>query len=138
MVVVRISFLLSLLISMPLAGAAETTSVEPLSVQSVSQVLLGLFLVVALIFFLAWALRKMNAVPGQLGHMKVITSMPLGTRERVVLVQVGEEQLLLGVTAQSVSLLARYQEPIITPEQKGRGEFAERLAQVLQNRGRSS
>ena len=117
------------------AIAAESQAVEPLSIQSVSQVVFGLIFVIVLILFLAWALRRLNAVPGQTGAMRVITSMPIGARERIVLVQVGEEQLLLGVTGQSVNLLARYEEPIVSPEQVNRGEFAERLAQVLQNRG---
>ena len=136
MLVLR-SLLLSILSYLPtLSVAAESAVSEPFSIQSVSQLVLGLLFVIALILFLAWALRRLNAIPGQTGKMRVVASMPLGTRERAVLVQIGEEQLLLGVTSQSVNLLARYETPILSADQVSTGQFANRLAEILQQRGK--
>lgn len=134
------SVLVGLLLLYPsLSQAAQpSTAPDPISIQSVSQMVIGLVLVIALILFLAWALRRLNAVPGQSGKMRVIATLPLGARERAILVQVGEEQLLLGVTSQSVNILARYDTPILPPDTvPTTNDFAMKLAQVLKQRGKS-
>lgn len=124
---------LSLFASLPLS-AADTKAPDPISFASVSQLLLGLLLVVSLIFALAWAFRRANLVPGQGSGMRVIASLALGARERAVLVQCGDKQLLLGVAPGSVQLLAQYDEPVIDPAQAPSGDFANKLAQMLQQR----
>lgn len=115
-------------------AAAETKVPDPISFESVSQLLLGLLLVVSLIFALAWAFRRANFVPGQVGGMRVVASLALGARERAVLVQCGEKQLLLGVSQGSVTLLAQFDEPVIDPQAAPSGDFANKLAQMLQQR----
>lgn len=124
-----ITFLSSLAV-----GAEQTRVADPLSLESVSQMLLGLLLVVCLIFLLAWVFRRANFVPGQASGMRVIASLPLGARERAVLVQCGDKQLLLGVSSGSVQLLAQFDEPVIEPSAAGTSEFATKLAQLLQAR----
>jgi len=114
--------------------AAETKVPDPISFESVSQLLLGLLLVVSLIFALAWAFRRANFVPGQGSGMRVVASLALGARERAVLVQCGEKQLLLGVSQGSVNLLAQFDEPVIDPQAAPSGDFANKLAQMLQQR----
>lgn len=114
--------------------AAETKVPDPLSFQSVSQLLLGLLLVVSLIFILAWAFRRANFVPGQGSGMRVIASIGLGARERAVLVQCGDKQMLLGVASGSVTLLAQFDEPVLDPKAAPSGDFAGKLAQILQQR----
>jgi len=42
----------------------------------------------------------------------VVTSLSLGAKERIVVVQVADKQLLLGVTAQQVTLLESLAEPL--------------------------
>lgn len=123
--------------SAPLALAAEVRAPDPISIASVSQLLLGLLLVVGLIFFLAWVFRRANLVPGQSAGMRVVASVALGPRERAVLVQCGDKQLLLGVASGSVNLLAQFDEPVITPGVAAQGEFAQKLAQLLHQRKQS-
>ena len=90
---------------------------------------LALLLVVGLIVFLAWLLRKLpgaglKSLPG----LRVVAALPVGPRERVVLVDVGGQQLLLGVTQHNVNLLHTLAEPILdAPSQAG---FAELLARL--------
>ena len=105
---------------------------EPFNSGSVVQLLAGLLLVVALIFVLGWALKRFSGLPGQHKRLNVIASLPLSTREKVVLVQAGEKQLLLGVAPGRVNLLESFEEPVIEPGVNG--EFSNRLQQVLKRR----
>ncbi len=47
-----------------------------------------------------------------------------------MLVQVGKEQVLLGVTPQAVNVLARYDQPVLA-EEVASANFAEQLRQAL-------
>jgi flagellar protein FliO/FliZ len=88
--------------SAPLAATA------PLASSSILGTLFALAVVLVLILVLAWLLRKLQS--GSLsnaGPIKVISSASIGMKERVVLVEVADEQLLLGVTASRVELLHR-------------------------------
>jgi len=67
--------------------------------------------------------------------MRVVASLALSARERAVLVQCGDKQLLLGVAPGSVQLLAQFDEAVIEPGSAPKGEFANRLAQILQQKG---
>lgn len=123
---------------LPLSGyllAVEPGPVKPGSAIATTDpvtVLLGLLFVVGLIFVLAWLLKKVSGGPLLSNStMKVLSSMSVGTRERVVLVQVGDKQMLLGVGAGSVSQLHIFDEPIIAPNTVQGGEFQKKLQQIL-------
>ena len=67
--------------------------------------LIALLLVVLLILALAWLLRRLPG--GALRahqELRIVAQLAVGVRERVVVVAVGETQLLLGVTAENVRL----------------------------------
>lgn len=71
----------------------------------------SLVLVLALIFAFAWLMRWMQGARQSRGTgLRVEGSMQVGAKERVVVLQAGETRLLLGVTAQQVSLLHRFAE----------------------------
>ncbi|ALO46331.1 flagellar biosynthetic protein FliO [Pseudohongiella spirulinae] len=73
---------------------------------AVAETLLWLGVIVGLILALAWAARRFSAFKPMTGHnMKVVGALPVGSRERVVIVQVGERQMLLGVAPGSVNYL---------------------------------
>lgn len=79
------------------------------------QVVLGLLFVVAVILLLAWVLKKLGHGGGSYSKsMRVVATLPLGTREKAALVQVGEQQFLLGVTPGRVNCLHVFDEPVIT------------------------
>lgn len=82
------------------------------SLANVAQLLLGLLLVLALILILAWLLKRLPILPNQQQPLKVIASLHLGHRERAVLVQVGDEQILLGVAQGHVSLIKKLDQPL--------------------------
>ncbi|MEM9172486.1 MAG: flagellar biosynthetic protein FliO [Pseudomonadota bacterium] len=76
----------------------------------------NLVLVVAMIIALAWFVRRGQRL-SQIGagQLDVIATRMIGQRERLVVVRVGDEQLLLGVTAQQVQHLHTLREPLPEP-----------------------
>ncbi len=86
----------------------------------------SLLMVLMLIVVSAWVLKKFNFVNKSVAGMRVISSLALGHKEKLVVVQVGEEQLLLAVTSQQVSLI----KPLATPLKIGE-PISQDLAQTV-------
>jgi flagellar protein FliO/FliZ len=79
---------------------------NPMSGSYLTQLVIGLFIVLLCIVVLAWFAKKMNRFHSAAdGSLKVIGGLSMGSRERIVLLQVGEEQLLLGVSPGRISKL---------------------------------
>ena len=110
--------------------------VDPLSGTNVVQMLVGLVAVLVLVFAIAWLLRRVGGVSlGGSSSLKVIAGMSMGARERVVLLQVGEEQLLLGVSPGRVQTLHVLEKPVeVEPVAGGGTMFADKLAEVLRGK----
>ena len=67
---------------------------------------LGLAIVLGLVGALAWLMKRLSALPGTgAGLIRVVGAAAVGQRERVVLVEVGETWLLLGVAPGQVRRL---------------------------------
>ncbi|WP_373376227.1 flagellar biosynthetic protein FliO [Cupriavidus nantongensis] len=93
--------LLAALAALPGAAiAAEGTPAPAISgAASLAQAGLGLFVIIALILGLAWMARRAGLVRHATGGtMKVVGSTMLGARQRLVLVEVGDTWLVLGVS----------------------------------------
>ncbi|SEG58230.1 flagellar biosynthetic protein FliO [Marinobacterium lutimaris] len=121
------------------SAATETASSSmpnPLGSGAIIELVLGLVAVIGLILALAWLVRRLNVLPGQRGDMQVVAVLPLGQREKAVLIQVGEQQMLLGVSSSQVSLLEKFDTPVIEPRHAPQGAFANRLKEVMQQSGR--
>ena len=70
------------------------------------QTTLGLAAVLALIWGAAWLARRFSPVGSSAGSpIKLVASQALGQRERVVLIELGDSWLLLGVAPGQVSTL---------------------------------
>jgi flagellar protein FliO/FliZ len=76
--------------------------------------ILSLLMVLALIIICAFVLKRFTLTQQGVSQLKIVTSLSLGSKERVVVVQAGDQQLLLGVTAQQVTLIERLAEPLAT------------------------
>jgi flagellar protein FliO/FliZ len=99
------------------------TSAAPSGVASLGQVTLALGLVLAVIFGAAWLLRRVKGLGrNAAGALDIIADLPVGQKERAVLVRVGNQQLLLGVAPGRVTTLHVLTEPVnITPPTSGSG-----------------
>lgn len=105
------------------AAGISTTSTAALA----AQVILGLVVVVGLMLLLAWLARRTNLVPNSLGNQGAIHNLAvqsLGSKEKLLLVQVGEEQLLLGITSQQITCLHKLTTPIQTNTANNQPAFA--------------
>ncbi len=66
----------------------------------------SLLIVLGLFAAAVWGLRRMGIAPrAGAGPMRVVSQLALGPRERVVIVEVGERWVLLGVGASGVTRL---------------------------------
>jgi flagellar protein FliO/FliZ len=74
--------------------------------------ILSLLMVLALIGICTLVLKRFNLTQQNTGQLKVIASLSLGVKERLIVVQVGEQQLVLGVTPQKITLIKSLDEPI--------------------------
>jgi len=93
----------------------------------------GLVLVIAAIFTITWVIRR---VPGMqaTGHgaIRIVDALHVGSRDKILLVQVGDQQMLVGVTAQAINTLHVLQEPVI--RQHNQSEMANRLVKLFSSR----
>ena len=71
-------------------------------------------------------------LPGKGQVIELIGSRALGPRDRLVLVQVGNEQILLGLTPGTISALHVLKEPVqVSGTEQATPEFAQRLMELL-------
>ena len=101
------------------------------------QVALGLLFVLGLIIALAWLFRRFGQPQFAVkGNFRVIGGVHLSTREKVVLLQLGKQQLLLGVAPGRVNMLHVLEEPLDlnTATPVSESAFAKRLSSLLQGK----
>jgi flagellar protein FliO/FliZ len=89
-------------------AAPTVSSSVPAPAAGLLQVTLSLIVVLAAVFAVAWVLRRYRALGGKTeagAAITVIAERAVGPRERVVLLQVGSDRVLVGVAAGSVRAL---------------------------------
>ncbi|WP_456415172.1 flagellar biosynthetic protein FliO [Thiolapillus sp.] len=136
----RLLFLLS-----PFPAAAETPSPALISGSAVRtdlgaqmvQVLGGLGMVLAMVLLLAWLAKRFahSRMTGTQG-LRLLGGLSLGAKERIVLVQVGDTQLLVGVAPGRLQTLHVLEEPIPSRESSAEevsasSGFGRKLSQLL-------
>ena len=91
--------------------------------------LLSLLLVIAVIIGFGWVMKRLNVTKTGSGQMQVVASMMTGPRERIMVVQIGAEQHVIGITSHNINHLAKLEQPL-SIEQPGevfRSKFNELL-----------
>ena len=123
---------LSALAAEPVAQVAAAPAVGSVGGQ-LTQLVLGLLLVIGLIFVLAWLMRRVQRIgPGNGQVIELVGSRALGPRDRLVLVQVVEEQILLGITPGRITPLHVLKTPVdAVKTEAATPEFAQRLMELL-------
>ena len=112
----------------PSASAAETADSKgflnytepkaptvPSLGEALVKVISSLFIVLAIVIFLAFIAKKyrgtIEAKLGSKNEVKVISSHFIGVKKEVTIIEIGGEILVLGVTSQNINLLAKYDDP---------------------------
>jgi flagellar protein FliO/FliZ len=92
---------------------------------------LSFVLVLVSIFVCAWLLKKTRMTPFGRSQLKVVGHLQLGTRERVLVVEVGDQQYLLGATSTNINLIDKLDKPLSAPAKPISGSFAKQLNRVI-------
>lgn len=111
-------------------------ALEPISSPYLLKLTGGLLLIVALIFLLAWLMKKFNLnQQSQSGLIRIIAGLSIGTRDRIVLLQIGEEQILLGLTPGRIEKLHTLAQPLeVSGEQAVTASFASKINRLMGER----
>ena len=118
-------------------GNIETKkNVSPVSYSQVLNWTLGLAVVLSIFFACVWFMKKTGALPAQTkDNMQVVGGLSLGMREKLVLVQVGEKQIVLAVTPGKIdNLLVLDGEDQLYQEKQSdvaKSDFSNKLKQMM-------
>ncbi|WP_374013898.1 flagellar biosynthetic protein FliO [Pseudoxanthomonas koreensis] len=121
----------------PVAQAGAQAGAHAPATPGLFGAFMALVLVLGLILGLAWLLRRLPGGFRPAEGLRVVGSLALGAKERVMVVEVGGRQLLLGVTPAGISLLHDLPEPLPPvepprlPNLKNLPNFAQLLSQRL-------
>jgi flagellar protein FliO/FliZ len=119
------------------AAPQASTAVHGVGIGGLGQMTLALLVVLATLFALAWLLRRVRGIGNRFGNaLDVVAYVPLGQKERAVLLKVGSTQILLGVAPGRVNALYVLPEPLAleqraTPADDGRPSFRALLMRSL-------
>lgn len=131
-------FLLTTAAMTPSLALAQGTAITSEPGSSVLQVVLSLSLVVLLLIGGLYMLKRLSGPRGAAaGLLRVVSSTAIGTRERVVLVEIGDTWLVLGVAPGSVTSLhhlPRMAKPLAEELVEPGKDFAGWLKQVMDRR----
>jgi flagellar protein FliO/FliZ len=95
------------------AAPHAATPAAPVGAGGLASVTLALLIVLAAIFAVAWVARRVRGIGNRVGNaIDVLADVPLGPKERAVLLKVGSEQVLIGVAPGRVSALHVLREPV--------------------------
>jgi flagellar protein FliO/FliZ len=113
----RLLLALFALMTVPAVAQEAVPAVSPSSLFTGDYLLqvIGSFVVVILLLIgVLVLLRRFNGVSSQMsGNMRVISSVGVGQRERVVLLQVGVDQILVGVGPGNVRKIHAFDQPVV-------------------------
>jgi len=106
---------------------------DPNMAGSLIQTTLGLLVVLAVIGGAAWAFKRFgNFQTGAQGKLKIVGGISLSSRERVVLLQVGDQQLVVGVAPGQIQTLHVLDQPLPTEnENESAPNFSARLQSAM-------
>ncbi len=92
----------------------------------------GLLAVIAIIYGCAWLIRRMTGMTGMNNNaIRVVSVLAIGARERIALVEVGGQQILLGITPSAIRTLQVYDEPVVDAGSPPDSDFARRLQSMI-------
>lgn len=100
-------FLLITVLLCSLSGVAAAQNSTASATTGLLQIVAALGVVIAVMLAMAWFMKRVGGLsPLHRLPMKVISAVSLGNRERVVVVEVADQWLVLGVTTQQITMLS--------------------------------
>ena len=115
---------------------AVAAPASPLSISSLAQLTLSLLAIVVLIVAISWLLKRFKvALPRGSADMAILDQVAVGPRERIVLVRVGDAQVLVGIGAGGVVALTPLASPVSLQMAAPTAPFAERLREMMKRPG---
>lgn len=120
---------------------AYAPSPPAVSSGSIAQIIFSLLLVLAVILLVAWLLKRMNVAQQGSGNLlRILGGVAVGQRERIVLVEVQDTWLVVGVGPGQIRTLHTLQKPELQNAQNPAGNppfpdnrFARLLSSVLRH-----
>lgn len=114
-----------------LAAEPGRAVVSPLV--TLGKLALALIIVLAVFWLFARVMRQVQNIQGDMHQgLKIVGALSVGQRERVVVIQAGEEQLVLGVTSSQINTLHVLQQPLSSvSDQSQQGDFRAKLSAAL-------
>lgn len=112
--------------------AGQSLAASPVASTALFETALGLIFILALIFVLAWLIKRTGKFQSTVnGEIKMIAGLSLGTRERVVLLEVGNERILVGVTPQQIQTLHILNQQGAAKDSDKYAQFDEQLQSII-------
>ena len=117
-----------------LSAQAQAAEAPGVSSAAIVQMLLGLTLIIAMLFFGAYFLRKLNGGRnfGNSGPLRIVGGLMINARERIVLVEVGDSWLVVGIVPgqiKTLHTLAKGQLPAAPTAEKAFGQWLKQIAE---------
>jgi flagellar protein FliO/FliZ len=110
-------------------AVAKETAKAPATLPGIGQIVISLALVIGLVVLLAFFYKKMQLkMPGS-KHFRVVATLNVGTRERLLVIEMQGKQRVIGVTANNVNFLFELETPLT--EEKLASDFHTQLQSFL-------
>jgi flagellar protein FliO/FliZ len=117
---------------------AQGAAIEPPgpSTAAILQMLLGLTLIIAILFAGAYLLRKLNGGRsfGSSGPLRIVGGLMLSARERIVLVEVGDSWIVVGIVPGQIKTLHTLPKGDLPAASGGEKPFALWLKQISERK----
>jgi len=126
-------FLMPLVVRAAESDQANTLAIDPMA--SATKVIVFLLLIVGLIVLLAWLAGKTRAFQGHAGsaQLKTLGVLPLGIKEKIAVIQVGDKQLVVGITPQQITCLTELDTPLTEENDNHKMVFSELLKKAIRS-----
>ncbi|HCV01543.1 flagellar biosynthetic protein FliO [Pseudoalteromonas sp. SSMSWG5] len=111
-----------------LSSASSTVFPTASPTADLLSMVMSLLLVLVVIIGLAFFVKKLNPNLANSDEFKVVRSLPLGSRERLMVIEIDNAQHLIGVTPHSINYLHKLETPL---KEKELPELAKRFGKLL-------
>lgn len=138
----RLLYIFSMLLIYPVQVFSDTegkiknigaVATGPVEVTAVFQVLAALIFIIILIIAMAWGYKRYGFASSANGSlMKVVGAISLGGKEKAVLLQIGDDQVLLGVSPGYVRKIHDIKDPVKPQDNNNSSSFVSKLNIELQ------